>query len=319
MSINVQKCAIVGCGFVGATTAYTLVQSGLFSEIVLIDIDRRKAEGEAMDIVHCMPFLAPVKIYAGDYSDLSNASIIILTAGANQKPGQTRTDLVKTNVKIFHSIVENVVKYNREGILLVVTNPVDILTYVTWKVSGFPSNRVIGSGTVLDTARLKYLIGQRLGVDARNVHSFIIGEHGDSELAVWSSANISGIDMDTYCAEASSCGDIQNLRGIYDDVKNSAYSIIEAKGATYYAVAQAIKRICTAILRDERSVMPVSAYLDGEYGMSNICMSMPSIVGKEGISKVIEIKLDEKEQRYLEESRKKLAEIIAGLEEEGLV
>ncbi len=319
MSVNVQKCAIIGCGFVGATTAYTLIQSELFSEIVLIDIDRKKAEGEAMDLVHGLPFLSPVKIYAGDYNDISDAAIVIITAGANQKIGQTRTDLVKTNVKIFHSIVDNIVRYNREGILLVVTNPVDILTYVTWKVSGFPSNRVIGSGTVLDTARLKYLIGQRLGVDARNVHSFIIGEHGDSELAVWSSANISGIDLDTYCAESTACGSIESLHGIYDDVKNSAYSIIEAKGATYYAVAQAVKRICTAILRNERTIMPVSTYLDGEYGVSDLCMSMPSIVGKDGIKKVIEIKLDEKEHDYLMESKEKLASIIKELEDEGLI
>ncbi|MBE6538920.1 MAG: L-lactate dehydrogenase [Ruminococcaceae bacterium] len=319
MAVNIQKCAIIGCGFVGATTAYTLTQSELFSEIVLIDIDRKKAEGEAMDIVHGLPFLSPIKIYAGDYSDLSDAAIIIITAGANQKPGQTRTDLVKTNVKIFHSIVDNVVKYNREGILLVVTNPVDILTYVTWRVSGFPSNRVIGSGTVLDTARMKQLVGQQLGVDARNVHTFIIGEHGDSELAVWSSANISGIDLDTYCAESASFGTIESLHGIYDEVKNSAYRIIEAKGATYYAVAQAVKRICTAIIRNERTIMPVSAYLDGEYGFRELCMSMPSIVGRDGIKKVIEIKLDEKERSYLESSAKKLSSIIKELEEDGLL
>ena len=319
MSVNVQKCAIIGCGFVGATPAYTLIQSELFSEIVLIDIDRKKAEGEAMDLVHGLPFISPVKIYAGDYNDLSDAAIVIITAGANQKPGQTRTDLVKTNVKIFHSIVENIVKYNRDGILLVVTNPVDILTHVTWKVSGFPSSRVIGSGTVLDTARLKYLIGQRLGVDARNVHSFIIGEHGDSELAVWSSANISGIDLDTYCADSASCGTIESLHGIYDEVKNSAYHIIEAKGATYYAVAQAVKRICTAILRDERTIMPVSVYLDGEYGLRNLCMSMPSIVGKDGVKKVIEIKLNESEHNYLMESHAKLEGIIKELEDEELI
>ena len=319
MSVNIQKCAIIGCGFVGATTAYTLIQSELFSEIVLIDIDRKKAEGEAMDLVHGLPFLSPVRIYAGDYNDLSDAAIVIITVGANQKIGETRTDLVKTNVKIFHSIVDNIVKYNREGILLVVTNPVDILTYVTWKVSEFPSNRVIGSGTVLDTARLKYLIGQRLGVDARNVHSFIIGEHGDSELAVWSSANISGIDLDTYCADSAAFGTIESLHGIYDEVKNSAYNIIEAKGATYYAVAQAVKRICTAILRDERTIMPVSTYLDGEYGISNLCMSMPSIVGKDGIKKVIEIKLSEKERGYLMESKEKLASIIKELCDEGLI
>lgn len=319
MSVNIQKCAIIGCGFVGATTAYTLIQSELFSEIVLIDIDRKKAEGEAMDLLHGLPFLSPVRIYAGDYCDIGDAAIIIITAGANQKPGETRTDLVKVNVKIFHSIVENIIKYNRDGILLVVTNPVDILTYVTWKVSGFPSSRVIGSGTVLDTARLKYLLGQRLGVDARNVHTFIIGEHGDSELAVWSSANISGIDLDRYCQESAYHGTIESLHGIYDQVKNSAYHIIEAKGATYYAVALAVKRICTAILRDERTILPVSSYIDGEYGYSGLCMSLPGIVGSDGVKKVIEINLNERERAYLGESAHKLKGIIGELISEDLL
>lgn len=317
-NVNIRKCAVIGCGFVGSTTAYTLLESGLFSEIVLIDIDRRKATGEAMDLVHGLPFLSPVSVYAGDYSDLSDAAVIIITAGANQKPGQTRTDLVKTNVKIFHDIVESIVKYNRDGLLLVVTNPVDILTYVTWKLSGFPSNRVIGSGTVLDTARLKYLVGRQLGVDPRNVHSFIIGEHGDSELAVWSSANVSGIDLDKYC-EQSACCALDSLHDIYDEVKNSAYRIIEAKGATYYAIAQAVKRICTAIVRDENTIMPVSTYLDGEYALRDIYLSMPSIVGADGVKKVIEFKLDEDEDEKLTASCEKLSGIIAELEADGLI
>ncbi|MGN1048742.1 MAG: L-lactate dehydrogenase [Eubacteriales bacterium] len=318
-NVNIQKCAVIGCGFVGATTAYTLLQSQLFSEIVLIDIDRKKAEGEAMDLVHGLPFLSPKKVYAGDYADISDAAIIIIAAGANQRPGQTRTDLVKINVKIFHGIVERIVKYNRDGIILVVTNPVDILTYVTWRTSGFPSNRVLGSGTVLDTARLKYLIGQQLGVDMRNVHSFIIGEHGDSELAVWSSANISGIALSHFCEASPVCRDARNLHGIYDEVKNSAYRIIEAKGATYYAVAQAVARICTAILRDEKTILPVSAYLDGKYDMHDICLSVPSVIGRGGIEKVIEIPLDASEERKLRESAGKLSEIIDSLHKEGLL
>lgn len=317
-NVNIRKCAVIGCGFVGSTTAYTLLESGLFSEIVLIDIDRKKATGEAMDLVHGLPFLSPVSVYSGDYSDLSDAAVIIITAGANQKPGQTRTDLVKTNVKIFRSIVESIVKYNRDGLLLVVTNPVDILTHVTWKFSGFPSNRVIGSGTVLDTARLKYLVGRQLGVDPRNVHSFIIGEHGDSELAVWSSANVSGIDLDKYC-DQSACCTLDSLHDIYDEVKNSAYRIIEAKGATYYAIAQAVKRICTAIVRDENTIMPVSTYLDGEYGLRDICLSMPSIVGADGVKKVIEFKLNEDEHEKLMASSEKLSGIIAELETDGLI
>ena len=196
--INIQKCAIIGCGFVGATVAYSLMKSEMFSEIVLIDIDKEKAEGEAADLNHGLPFIAPMEIYAGDYSDIADASIIIITAGANQKINETRLDLVKKNNKIFQTIIKNVTDYNHNGIIIVVTNPVDILTYATIAYSNFPKNKIIGSGTVLDTARLKYLMGRHLEIDPRNVHTFIIGEHGDSEVAVWSSANISGIDLDSY-------------------------------------------------------------------------------------------------------------------------
>lgn len=320
--VNLRKCAVIGCGFVGSTTTYTLLESGLFSEIVLIDTDRKKAEGDAMDLVHCLPFLSPANIYAGDYSDIYDASIIIITAGANQKPGETRTDLVKTNVGIFHEIIDNILNYNQKALLLVVTNPVDILTYVTLKLSGFPQNRVIGSGTVLDTARLKYLAGSRLGVDPRNVHTFIIGEHGDSELAVWSSANVSGIDLDKYCKTSENGRErhsIEELYALYDDVKNSAYSIIDAKGATYYAIAQAVKRICTAIVRNENTIMPVSTYLEGEYGLNDICLSVPSIVGDDGVKKVIEFELDASEHNYLMASEEKLSGIISELKRDGLL
>ena len=191
--INSRKTAIIGCGFVGSASAFALMESGIFSEMVLIDADRKKAEGEALDISHGLPFAKPMQIYAGGYEDISDAAVIIVTAGAGQKPGETRLDLVKKNVGIFKSIIPEIVKYNTEGILLIVANPVDILTYTAAKLSGFPSNRVFGSGTVLDTARLKYLLGEHLSVDNRSVHAFIIGEHGDSEIAAWSSANVSGI------------------------------------------------------------------------------------------------------------------------------
>ncbi len=311
--VNNRKCAVIGCGFVGATTAYTLTLSKLFSEIVLIDIDKKKAAGEAADLNHGLPFVAPMEIYAGDYSDISDASIIIITAGANQKPGQTRLDLVRSNVKIFQSIVRNISIYNRDGIILVVTNPVDILTYVTLRISGFPSNRVIGSGTVLDTARLKYLIGRHLGVDYRNVHTFIIGEHGDSELAVWSSANISGVDLDQYCRSCGKSCDITSLYPIYEDVRNSAYKIIEAKGATYYAIAESVRRIVSAIVRDEDSILPVSSLVEGHYGLNDICLGLPSIIGKDGVRQVLEIALDESESARLHESAEKLKAVIDSL------
>lgn len=316
---NIRKCAIIGCGNVGATTAYSLVLDRTFSEIVLIDINSKKAAGEAADLNHGLPFIAPMSIYAGDYSDLSDASIIIITAGANQRPGQSRTDLVRENVKIFSTIVENIIKYNTDAILLVVTNPVDILTYVTWKQSGFPAERVIGSGTVLDTARLKYLAGQYLEVDNRNIHSFIIGEHGDSELAVWSCATVSGIPLKEFCRSSClNCG-MEMLHEMYNDVKNSAYDIIEAKGATYYAIAEAVRRIVDAIVHDEDSVLPVSSLINDHYGLNDVCLGVPSVVGRTGIKRILDLPLDEAEYKALHESASKMKEIIASLEPQAAV
>ena len=316
---NIRKCAIIGCGNVGATTAYSLVLDRTFSEIVLIDINSKKAAGEAADLNHGLPFIAPMSIYAGDYSDLSDASIIIITAGANQRPGQSRTDLVRENVKIFNTIVENIIKYNTDAILLVVTNPVDILTYVTWKQSGFPAERVIGSGTVLDTARLKYLAGQYLEVDNRNIHSFIIGEHGDSELAVWSCATVSGIPLKEFCRSSClNCG-MEKLHEMYNDVKNSAYDIIEAKGATYYAIAEAVRRIVDAIVHDEDSVLPVSSLINDHYGLNDVCLGVPSVVGRTGIKRILDLPLDETEYKALHQSANKMKEILASLEPQASV
>ena len=269
---DMHKCAVVGCGFVGASCAFSLVESGLFSEMVLIDVNKEKAEGEAMDLSHGVPFTRPIEVYAGDYPDLEGAGIIIIAAGANQKPGETRIDLVHKNIKIFQQIVPQITKYNSEGILLVVTNPVDILTYATLQISGLPRARVIGSGTVLDTARLKYLLGRRLGVDPRGVHAFIIGEHGDSELAVWSSANISGVDLSEFCSAGGMKLTAEELDTLYREVRDSAYEIIDKKGATYYGIAMSVRRICESIVRDERSILPVSSLITGHYGLTDICM-----------------------------------------------
>lgn len=311
--LNIQKCAIIGCGSVGATTAYALMQHALFSEVVLIDIDRKKAEGEAMDLNHSLPFLAPMEIYAGEYADLGDAAVIILTAGANQKPGQTRLDLLKNNVKIFDSILQAVTRYNQEGILLVVTNPVDILTYVSLKRSEFPPCRVFGSGTVLDTARLKYLVGRHFGVDYRNVHSFIIGEHGDSELAVWSGANISGIDLDRFCEKCHRPCHHRQLEDLFSDAKNSAYHIISAKGATYYAIAEAVCKIVSAVVKDENAILPVSTLLSGQYGLEHLALSVPCLIGKQGIQEILEIPLDQTEEILLRRSAEKLKSILATL------
>lgn len=308
-----RKCAVIGCGFVGATTAFSLLQSELFSSMVLIDIDFHKAEGEAADLNHGLPFHAPMEIYAGDYDDLVDAALIIITAGAGQKPGETRLDLVEKNNRIFRSILSEIVKYNSDAILLVVTNPVDILTYQTLCFSGFPAHRVIGSGTVLDTARLKYLIGKELGVDFRNVHAFIIGEHGDSELPVWSSANISGIDLDHYCGTCTSGPGTGRLSELFDTVRTSAYHIIEAKGATYYAIAESVRRIAEAIVGDESTILPVSTLLTGEYGITDLCLSLPCVIGADGIQKVLEIPLSEEEFQKLHRSANALRGILEGM------
>ena len=308
--VNIQKCAIIGCGFVGATTAFTLIEHGVFSELVLIDANNKKAEGEAMDLNHGIPFAKPVKVYAGNYDDLSDCSLIIIAAGANQKPGETRIDLVKKNTAILKSIIPEITKRNKECILLILSNPVDILTYITLKISGFPKNRVIGSGTVLDTARLKYLLAEHLGVDSRNVHAFIIGEHGDSELAVWSSANISGIDLKDFCGLCGKCTSMENIYNLYNNVRESAYKIIDSKGATYYAIAMATLRIVECIVRDEKSVIPVSTLVEGEYGINDVCMGLPSIVGKNGVERILEIPLNKNETENLLNSSREINEYI---------
>lgn len=312
---DMRKVAVIGCGFVGATTAYTLMQTGWFTEMVLIDVNQRKAEGEARDLSDGLPFHTPMEIYAGSYSDLTDCGLIIITAGANQKPGETRLDLLRTNTRIFEQIVTNITKYNNDAILLVVTNPVDVLTYETRRISGFPAERVIGSGTVLDTARLKQLLGSYLGVDGRNVHSFIIGEHGDSELPVWSSANVSGVDLNQYCANCGQGYDRTVLDELFREVRDSAYRIIEAKGATYYAIAESVKRIVSAIIRDENCILPVSALADGHYGLDGVYMSLPCIVGKDGIKQVLEIPLNREEEEKLHAAAKTLKAAIAELEQ----
>ena len=308
--VNIQKCAIIGCGFVGATTAFTLIEHGVFSELVLIDANNKKAEGEAMDLNHGIPFAKPVKVYAGNYDDLSDCSLIIISAGANQKPGETRIDLVKKNTAILKSIIPEITKRNKECILLILSNPVDILTYITLKISGFPKNRVIGSGTVLDTARLKYLLAEHLSVDSRNVHAFIIGEHGDSELAVWSSANISGIDLKDFCGLCGKCTSMEKIYNLYNNVRESAYKIIDSKGATYYAIAMATLRIVECIVRDEKSVIPVSTLVEGEYGINDVCMGLPSIVGKNGVERILEIPLNKNEAENLLNSAREINEYI---------
>ena len=312
---EIHKVTVIGAGFVGSTTAYTLMLNGLFSEMVLIDINTTKAKGEEMDLNHGLPFAKPVKIYQGTYADSKDSDLIIITAGVNHKEGETRIDLVHKNTVVFKDIISQVIKYNspENTLLLVVTNPVDILTYVTWKFSGFPINRVLGSGTVLDTARFRYLIGQHVGVDTRNVHGYILGEHGDTELPAWSLTNIAGMPMDVYCDTCNKCNDSQNRDRIFNDVKNSAYKIIEAKGATYFAVALAVQRIAEAIMRDEHSILTVSSILQGQYGIKDVAVSVPTIVDRNGINHVLEVPLAENEKIQLIKSAETLKGIIKEL------
>lgn len=311
--VNPRKAAVIGCGFVGSATAFTLMQSRLFSELVLLDVNMEKADGEAKDIAHGIPFAGQMKIYAGTYDDAADAAIIIITAGANQKPGETRLDLVQKNTAIYQSIIPEIVKRDFGGILLIVSNPVDILTYVALKLSGLPENRVLGSGTVLDTARLKYALGEHLGVDSRSVHSFIIGEHGDSEIAAWSSTNVSGIPLNDFCEMRGHFNHDAAMDAIAEKVKNSAYEIISKKQATYYGIAMSVKRICECIVRNERSILPVSAMMRGEYGIEDITLSMPAIVGIGGVETHVPIALSEEEAEKLVESAKKLKEVAKGL------
>lgn len=321
MKLSTRKVAIVGAGQVGATTAYTLMISGLVSDLVLIDINHLKASGEALDLSHGMAFCPPTDVVCGDYSACKGADIVILTAGANQKPGETRLDLTRKNVNVFGSIVPEVVRHAPNAILLVVTNPVDILTYVTLKISGLPASRVIGSGTVLDTARLRYLLSRHTDLDPRNIHSYVIGEHGDSELPLWSLTRIAGMDMDRYCASCGGCGGklSQVAKDSFDSqVRNVAYSIIEKKGATYYAVALAVRRITEAILRDERSILTVSSLLTGQYGLRDLCLSLPCIVGAQGVDRVLPVNISEEEHALLLRSGDTIANILAQINQTDL-
>lgn len=308
--INIRKAAIIGCGFVGASSAFSLVHKGLFSELVLIDANHAKAEGEAMDLSHGRPFTSPMKIYAGTYDDISDCSLIIITAGANQKPGETRLDLVHKNVSIFKSIIPEITKRNFEGILLIVANPVDILTYAALKISGYPKERVLGSGTVLDSARFRYLLSEHLNVDSRSVHAYIIGEHGDSELAVWSSTNVSGIGINDFCELRGHYQHDEAMDRIYRTVRDSAYEIIERKGATYYGVAMAVSRIAESIIRNEHSVLPVSSLMEGEYGLTDLCISVPTIVSAKGAEQVLEIPLSPEEKEKLQKSAAELKKVL---------
>ena len=310
--MKTNKISIIGAGFVGSTTAFALMNNNVASEIVIVDINHDKAVGEAMDLDQGRVFVSPVNIIAGDYPDTAGSDIVIITAGLAQKPGETRIDLVNRNIEIYKELVPNIVKYNPDAILLVVSNPVDILTYVTYQLSGFPAERVIGSGTVLDTARFQSILANKFDVDARNIQANIIGEHGDSEIATWSLTTIAGLTIDQYCENVGIEFNDKMAQEITNDVKMAAYEIINRKGYTNYAVALAITRIVQAILRDEKSILTVSSLQDGAYGIEDVYISVPTVVGREGIKHVVEVPYSSNEVSALQESATLLKEVIEG-------
>jgi L-lactate dehydrogenase len=295
------RIVIIGVGAVGSTTAYTLLLRERADELVLIDANKEKAIGDALDMNHGMAFLGKAKVWAGDYDDCASADIVIITAGVAQKPGESRVDLLKRNVAIFQSITDEVLKYNKDGILLIASNPVDVMSYFTWKKSGWPSQRVIGSGTLLDTARFRYLIGDKLTIDPRSVHAHIIGEHGDSELPVWSHANLAGAEIEMAKDDKEE---------IFHNTRDAAYRIIEAKGATFYGIALALDRICTAILKNEAAVLNVSTLLSDYQGISDVYLGVPCIVDRNGVRQVLHLNLNEGEKALLHKSGDKMKDLI---------
>jgi len=298
------RVVIIGVGAVGSTTAYTLLLRGRMDELVLIDANKEKAIGDALDMNHGLAFVSRAKVWAGSYEDCGEADIIIITAGAAQRPGEARTDLLKRNIAIFESITNEVLKYNNHGILLIASNPVDIMSYFTWKKSGWPSHRVIGSGTLLDSARFRYLIGDKLSIDTRSVHAHIIGEHGDSELPVWSLANVAGSEIILSENEREQ---------IFVNTRDAAYRIIEAKGATYYAIALALDRICTAILKNESAILNVSILLTDYYGINDVYVGVPCIVDRTGVRETLQLNINDKEKELLHKSANKLKGLIQSI------
>lgn len=307
------KVAIVGTGQVGSTFGFALMVSGLATSIVLIDQDTERAEGHVMDLNHGLSFVQPSRIYVGDYSDCKDADIVAVCAGAGQKPGETRLDLVRKNTDIFKDIIPEIIRYN-PNTLLIVSNPVDVLTYVALKVSSYPMNRVIGSGTSLDTARFRFLLSKHCEVDPRNVHAYIIGEHGDSEVPVWSQTNIAGVSLRQYCPVCARQCPENEREEIFSQVKNAGYEIIKRKGSTYFAIGLALVRIVGSILRDENSVLTVSTLVDSYYDVSDVCLSVPVILNRNGISKILKIELDESEVKKLHASAAVLKDVIKGLD-----
>lgn len=305
-----RKVIVVGAGSVGTTYIYALLQTGLASEIALIDVDRKRVEGEIMDLSHGLPFIPPVAVKAGEYADCADAHLIVITAGAKQAPGQSRTELIRKNAHIVTSISEQIRQHDTPAVVVMVTNPVDTLTQLALEGLGLPAGRVIGSGTVLDSARFKYLLSRHCNIDARNVHAYVLGEHGDTEVAAWSMTHIAGIPIKEYCERCNACDYQRHHREIAEQVRTSAYHIIDYKGSTFYGIGLSLIRISAAILRNERSVLTVSTRLTGEYGINDLCLSVPCIIGEHGVNRVVATELLSTEQRGLERSAATLRGVL---------
>lgn len=311
-----KKITILGAGNVGATIAYTLTMDGMASEIVLIDINEKKAKGEAMDIIQGTPFSAPVNIYAGEYADAVDSDIVIVTVGMARKPGQTRIDLAQANVDIVKSVMPQITRFAPDAVYVVVSNPVDVITYAILKTTNLSENQVIGSGTMLDSARLRSALAAHVGLNSKNVHAYVFGEHGDTSMIPWSLATIAGMEMDRYCKvvcdKHNQCGK-EDLAAIEEDVRTSGAQVIALKGATYYAIALSVRRICECIIRDTDSVMTVSAMIRNQYGINDVCLSLPFVVGAQGIRRTIVPPLTDEETALLRKSADALKEVIAQL------
>jgi len=318
LTVLKPKVSIIGCGNVGMRYAYALMIRGIAREITIVDVDRKRAEGEAMDLSHGVPYISPVEVHAGDYADIKNSDLVVITAGKKQKPDQTRIDLVKDNVQLYRMIIPKIVKYAPAAVYMIVSNPVDALSYAAYRFSGKPASEVIGSGTVLDSARLRILLARHCTIDSRNLHAYILGEHGDTEFAAWSNAMVGGVLLKEYCTVCRKCGVCrreEDFEKIFAEVRDSAYKIIEKKGETSYGIGLALTRITQAILRDENSVLPVSSLVQGYLGITDVYLSLPAVVNKNGVREVLNLSLSSEEQNLLVRSAEAIKKALkeAGL------
>jgi L-lactate dehydrogenase len=312
-----MKTGVVGSGFVGATAAYALVMRGVGRRVVLVDQNRARAESEADDILHAVPFAHPVEVTAGDYTDLAGSKVVIVSAGVGQKPGETRIQLLERNAQVFKQVIPSILQHAPQAVLLIATNPVDVMTHLAARYAGevgVPSSRVIGSGTTLDTARFRALVGRQLKVDSQHIHAYVLGEHGDSEVLAWSQVTVGGIPLEEFCTgrEISICQD--DYAAIDDRVRRAAYHIIEGKGATYYGIGSAIARIVEVIQQDERSILTVCTPIEDVAGVKDVTVSLPNLIGGEGIIQTFFPNLDDAETAALQNSAQVVRSVIDQLE-----